>query len=372
MQMTTRWLATSSLAVVTAAAGSAADPGTPARPDKDEIVRRYIEARGGLERIRAIQTVVYSGGTYSESEYTGSGDAFMAFRRPYFRVVGDPSNPATTFTEGYDGAAWEWYGGVGVVVRTVGAAAGAARRGADFEGALVGYRDKGATLVLGDPATIDGRPAYRLTLTTRDGFACEYFLDAESYLIVAERRTAKVHAFGDEVKSEARVGDYRPVAGVLFPFRFRETEIASGKVLNQMQWGKVEANRELPASWFEPPRFERTPLQHLLENLYGERTDREAVLWSYAEFRRAHPEIETAEGVEFIGYQMLKMSDTASAVALLENNAADYPERPSGAFGLGRAYQAAGDTAKARGEYERALALDPEHHRSARALADLP
>jgi len=74
---------------------------------------------------------------------------------------------------------------------------------------------------------------------------------------------------------------------VLFSHRSIETEIATGNVLSQMQWSKIEANRELPQTWFSPPRYERTPLQHFLESLYGERTDREAVMWSYAEFRRA-------------------------------------------------------------------------------------
>ncbi len=336
----------------------------------DQIIERNTEARGGYERIKAIRTLVHSEGLYQEGDYTGSGDAFMAFARPYYRVVGNPERPGV-YMEGYDGAAWEWLGDPGIVVRTVGAAAGATRRGADFEGPLVDYAAKGSTVVLGEPAEIGGRPAYRLIVTYRDGFVREFFVDRESFLITAERRSAPIHAFGDPVTSETRIGDYREVGGVLFAHSFVATEITTGAVLHRMQWGKIEANRDLPASWFSPPVFERTLLQRFLEQLYGERTDVQAVLWSYHEFRRAHPEIDTREGVEVIGYQMLKMGEVEQAIALLEANARDHPDSSSSAFGLGRAYDTAGDRSRARAEYQRALRLDPENRRAESALAAL-
>jgi Flp pilus assembly protein TadD len=138
-----------------------------------------------------------------------------------------------------------------------------------------------------------------------------------------------------------------------------------------MQWGKVEINRELPAAWFAPPLFAHSRLQTLLEQLYSERADGQAVLWSYADFRETYPDVDTREGIEVIGYQMLKMGDHAAAVALLETNARDYPNAPTSAFALGRAYATAGDKTKARAEYGRALRLDPAYKRAADALKAL-
>jgi hypothetical protein len=141
------------------------------------------------------------------------------------------------YMEGYDGAAWEWLGDLGIVVRTVGHAAGATRRGADFEGRLVDWREKGSTVTLhsGESVEFDGRPTDWITVTTRDDFARDYFIDRESHLIVAERRTAPFHAFGEQVVSETRIGDYRPVAGVLFAHRYVATEIGTGRELSSMQ-----------------------------------------------------------------------------------------------------------------------------------------
>jgi hypothetical protein len=336
----------------------------------DEILDRHAEARGGYDKIRAIRTLVHSKGTYREPGFEGSGNAFMAHARPYFKRVGNPESPGN-FSEGYDGSTWEWYQNPGVVVRTVGDAAAAGRHGNQLDGSLIDYRAKGSTATLEGIVEIGGRPAYQVTITMRDGFAWDYFIDTETWLVTAERMSASIHAFGAEVTREGRVSDYRRVAGVLFPFRFRETDIASGEMLSEMQWGSIEANRELSPEWFSPPEFQRTPVQRFVEQLYFNRDDPSAVIWTYEEFRHHYAEIEVAAAVEFAGYQMLKMGSLVAAVTLLEANLADNPHSASAAFGLGRAYATDGNADAARGELERALALDPDHRGATRALAEL-
>ena len=192
-----------------------------------------------------------------------------------------------------------------------------------------------------------------------------------SYLIVAERRSAPFHAFGDPITTESRYEDYRSVTGVLFPHRYTEVVIATGEPLTSMQWGSIVANRDLPLEWFSPPRFERSELQRFLEQLYLAKTDKQALLWTYSQFRRVHREIDTRGGVELIGYQALKMGEADQAVALLRANAADYPTSASSAFGLGRALAGVGDVTAAKAEYQRALELDPEYQRAREALDSL-
>lgn len=354
------------------AAVASAQSSSTLSPTVEEIIAKNIRARGGYEALKAIKTLVYSKGTYHEGDFTGSGNALMAFMRPFFRVVGDPDNPKTSIKEGFDGSSWEWYADPGVVVRTVGAASGATRRGADFEGAFVDFKAKGNKVVLGKPTDIGGKPAYQLIVTTPDNFSRSYFFDAQSYLVIADRYSAPVHAFGDEVKTESRFSDFRPVAGVLFAFHGSEVNIADGKVLNEMQWGAVEANKELPKSWFSPPQYERNLLQKFLEDIYVQRTDATAVMWSYNLFRRTYPEINTEDGIEFIGYQMLKMGEKEPAVILLKANAADYPQSAAAAFSLARAYQTNGNNKQAAAEYRRTLKLNPNSKRAAEALKQLP
>lgn len=334
----------------------------------DEIVARYMAARGGYERLKAIRTVVYRG-TYREPGSDPLPGAAMALMRPFYKLVGDPERLSSEFREGYDGSAWEFYGDPGIVLRTVGAASAAARHQAYVDGPLVDYRAKGSTVTLIGKVAVGVRPAYQLRVQMRDGFEEDELIDAETWLLVASRKSAPIHAFGKSVESETRFGDYRPFGGVMFSTTSREVEIGTERVLNEMTWTSITVNAPLATSVFSPPEILRTPLQRLLQQLYDERTDSTAVLWSYADFRRAFPEVATDEGMQVVGYQMLKMGDTASAVALLEANAADFPRSSGAAFALGRAYQSVGDAARARSEFRRALTLDPKNGRAERALA---
>ena len=127
----------------------------------------------------------------------------------------------------------------------------------------------------------------------------------------------------------------------------------------------------MPADWFSPPRFERTPIQAFIEHLYGQRDDIQSVMWTYHEFRRANPETDTSDLVNVAGFQILKMNAVETAVALLEQNAEDYPQSANSRFGLGRAHQRAGRLKDARKEYQAALKTDPGHERSKRALEQI-
>lgn len=207
----------------------------------DQIVARHLEARGGAARLKAIQNVVYSHGKYHEPGYDGSGNAFMAMARPYYKIVGDPQDTSADLHEGYDGSAWEWYRSPGILVRTVGAANAAIRHNIDVDGPFSDYRLKGTTIERAADAVIDGHPAFGLTVTLRDGFQELYFLDKSSFLIVAVQKSAPIHAFGDAVTTESRVGDYRTVGGILFSFRSREVNIATNREENSMVWGSIEA-----------------------------------------------------------------------------------------------------------------------------------
>ena len=109
-----------------------------ALPSADENAKRHVEARGGAEKLRGLRSIIYRG-FYREGEHEMPGAA-MAMMRPYFKLVGDPERPDPAFAEGYDGSAWEYYGDPGIVVRTVGTAAAAARHGLWVDGPLADYR----------------------------------------------------------------------------------------------------------------------------------------------------------------------------------------------------------------------------------------
>ncbi len=332
----------------------------------ERIVARHVEALGGQRKIDAIHSIVFRL-TYREGDFV-MPDGYMAKMRPYYRTLGDPKNLKVDVNEGFDGSAWEYYSEPGVVLRTVGAAAAATRHGTELIDSLADAAMLGARVELAGEELFAGKPVYKLHVTLADGFEKDLFLDRQSFLILGERRVAPVHAFGAAVQSENRFGDYRPVNGVLFPFTVREVEIATGKELNSVTLQSITLNENFDVGYFSPPQFERTPLQQMLEQLYYERSDVVSVMWTYRTFRAANPALETRDGVEFIGYQMVKMGDFPGAIELLKANAADYPKSASAQFGIGRAYKAAGDATNARACFQKALEIDPSFKKASDGL----
>jgi hypothetical protein len=335
----------------------------------DEIATRHIEALGGKERLAAVHSAV-SHGSYHEGNFT-SHDAAVYRMLPYYKALHDGRDFHVDFNEGFDGSPWEFYAVPGVVLRTVGAAAAAGRHGTRIFDLLAEPPVHRKELTLVGEESVAGRPAWKLHLVLHDGFERDFLVDKQTYLISAERQSAPIHAFGANVASDTRFSDYRSVHGVLFPFAEHEVEIATGRELNSFITSSVEVNTLSDPAFFSPPQFTHTALQVFLEQLYMERTDVQSVMWSYRGFRAANPSLNTSDGVEFIGYQMLKMGDTQSAIMLLAENVADYPQRASAHFGLGRAYKTAGNLENARAQFQQAVAIDPSYSRAKSELNGL-
>ncbi len=176
----------------------------------DQIVAKHAEALGGMDKIHALQWLVIRG-MYHEGGPIPDGTPivarnYMAFKRPFYQVIGDPAKANPDLREGFDGSAWEYYGDPGIVMRTVGAAAAATRHTAEFlQDSLIDYAEKGTKLELqGMELWIGERDTYRIFVTLSDGFEKYVFVDRDNFLTVAGRSSAPVHAFGDPVTSEGR------------------------------------------------------------------------------------------------------------------------------------------------------------------------
>jgi hypothetical protein len=323
----------------------------------DEIVSAHIAALGGGDKIHALHSVVLHG-TYHEGEINGK--TYVAQMRPFYRVIGNMDQPLKHQHEGYDGGAWEYYPDPGIVVRTVGAAAAATRHTSMFDDALVDYAQHGTSIVLSGTSDFAGSRAFVLHVTLADGFREDLYVNPKTWMIDGYARTVPFHAFGTNYATHMEMSDFRPEGGVMMPHRSREVDTATGKVLDESTVESVDINSDLPLALFSPPVWERTPVQQMIQRIYDERTDPVAVMQTYRDFKALiGPATPTADAVDFAGYQCLKMGDAETAVTLLTQNVADYPQSPRAHFGLGRALKTQGKTAEANAEFDRALALDP-------------
>jgi hypothetical protein len=335
------------------APGAASQPSatyaaTAAPITAQEIVQRYIDARGGLEKLRAIRTLVLRGA----ARPNGKPGRQMLRARPFYLSIG---------SEGNDGSPWEAYDEYGLRPRVTDAPGAALRHTAYFDDPLVMSLEPGWGIELTGSERIGDRDAWRLRVRYPDGFTSESFVDKETRLVIARRINAPVHAFAEPVTSQALLSDYRPVNGVLFPFTLREVDLSTGETMDASTWQSIEANVPLAPSVFSPPPPLDTPVARLVNAIFAARhVPADALAW-YHDFLRdpATTGIDVEGAMESVGYECLKNGAIPTGTALLEENLRAHPASARAHFGVGRAYRAAGREADALAAFREALRLDP-------------
>lgn len=221
-----------------------------------ELVAKNLAARGGVEKLSALQSYVTKG------ELRFPGDFKLAYSETRQRLGPSPfacavridsSLQGLTVVQAYDGkSGWR--------INPFEGRKDAERMGADdaralsdealIDGALLAASAKGSKVDYLGREDIDGTLSYKLRVSEADGTVFTYYLDPDVYLEikVIERRTIR----GAEQETETDLGDYERVGGVYFPF-----SIASGprnstdKQIITVKSG--EANIVVPANIFEMP-----------------------------------------------------------------------------------------------------------------------
>jgi hypothetical protein len=204
--------ALAALVLTIAAAGSR----TPAL-SIDELVAKHIEARGGLQALRAVQTLRLTGRVIFE----GSG-----FELAYREVLKRPGLARVEYsTQGLTGVQ-AWNGKEGWQIAPFQGRKDPERTSrddnkgliddADLDGPLVDAASKGSTLTYLGTEDVDGTDAHKIKVTQPDGDTLTVFLDPDYFLTIRTRYEHKVR--GAETVNETDFGNYEKVGGVLVPF----------------------------------------------------------------------------------------------------------------------------------------------------------
>jgi outer membrane lipoprotein-sorting protein len=239
MRRLTGWIAGLALCASPAAAQTA-----------EEIVARYVQKIGGMEKLEAIKTLRRSG------KYTGAGGSEA-------RVVEENKRPdlvrqefvlqGMTGVTAYDGErGWKiepWQGKKDVEplgeeeMKQI-------LEDSDFDGPLVRYKEKGNSVELAGTEPVEGTDAYKLKVTLKNGDVRFYFLDTEYFVPIKIETRRMVR--GAERESETLLGDYKEVAGVYFPHSLEFGRKGSPNRAKTV-YEKVEANVPLDDARFHPP-----------------------------------------------------------------------------------------------------------------------
>jgi outer membrane lipoprotein-sorting protein len=215
----------------------------------DELIKKNIEARGGLERLKAIKSLRMTGKVHTEGMKI---PMVLHIKKPNL-VRGEATLQGVTMVKAYDGeTAWQinaFEGSKEPEVMT-GYDAKEAIHFGDIDGPLFGYKTKGSTVELVGKEELEATPVYKLKVTMKDGDVRYIFLDAQNFLELKESETQKEEGSSQTV--EISYSDYKAVAGVMIAHS-TETKV-NGEIDYQMNIEKVEINVSIDDSIFKMPK----------------------------------------------------------------------------------------------------------------------
>ena len=198
------WLLTLLTIVLFVSAGQAQSP--------DKIIDRYVKATGGAKALKRVTSANFTGTVINPA--TGESGLFnwqmKAPNRSYTEVIWSGHRWSEAFN-GKSGWRLDTTGGLRTLIGQEGARvkADASHRN---DRSLAYKKEKGRVQSLGQ-ATVGDRPAYAIEFTTRTGIKRKVYFDAEKYWILKEEQDAEGST------EEIVFGDYRPVDGIMEPFR---------------------------------------------------------------------------------------------------------------------------------------------------------
>ncbi len=224
----------------------------------DEVVKRHVDARGGYEKLKAIQTIRY---TRTVATQFSSVKVILLKKRPNLvRWEQTPKGQTVAVARAINATgAWDTAAGGKVVPRAEPMATEGREIDGDFDGLLIDWKDKGHTVTLEgtEPASDGG--LLKLKVTTKSGTIRYVYLDPKTYL--EARQTGRVALGPDPRTKEMRYNDvvftfsdYQDVNGVKFPFAIDEERTGGGITQSFATFTeKIELNVPIDDTVFAAP-----------------------------------------------------------------------------------------------------------------------
>jgi hypothetical protein len=225
----------------------------------DEIVAKHIQARGGYDKLKAIQTIKM---TRTVATPFTNVQLIVYKKRPNLvRYEQTPKGQTTATARGINAeAAWDTLAGGKIGTRPDKVALEGREIDADFDGLLVDWKEKGHTVTLEGTEPYGGSQAYKLTVTTKGGFVRHVFIDTKSFMEIGITGTSLLPQMDPKTKefrtqTQAFVfSDFRDVNGVKFPFSVDE-ERTGGPITQSFATytDRIEVNVPMEDSLFGTP-----------------------------------------------------------------------------------------------------------------------
>jgi hypothetical protein len=216
----------------------------------EELVNKNIQAKGGIEKIKAIKSIRLTGKLNGGGGFTAA--TLQENERPNL-VRETFSLQGMTAVTAYDGT-------TGWQIQPFGGHKDPEFMGeddlkdllldADFDGPLVDFKEKGNTVEFLGHDVVDGDDALRLKVTLKDGDIVYYYLDPDTFLEI--RKEVQEFVRGSVRESVTEMGSYKPVAGVMYPYSISQGSKAN-PAAQTTTIEKIEVNVPIDKADFAVP-----------------------------------------------------------------------------------------------------------------------
>jgi outer membrane lipoprotein-sorting protein len=215
----------------------------------DELVSKNIQARGGLEKIKAIKSLRMAG-TFEQGGFTavvGQDQKRPEMIRQTLTIQGMSIVLASDGTMGWQ---IQPFGGRKDPEQLGEDDLRDLEDSADIGGPLADYKAKGNTVEYLGHDTVDGDDAYKLKVTLKNGDVLYYYLDPDTYIEIRVQRQQFIR--GNVKEQTTDLGSYKPVAGVMFPYSL-QVMAKDDPNLQKITFQKIEANVTMDDAEFKMP-----------------------------------------------------------------------------------------------------------------------
>lgn len=216
--------------------------------EADDIINKYVEAIGGVENWKKVNSVVQTGTMMVQGlnlelvvstlhnkgmrqDIIAMGMTNYMILTPtegwrYFPIQGQQAAEALTEDDVKDG-----------------------QDGLDVQGSLVDYKAKGHTVELLGKEDVDGTECFKIKLNLKSGKTETYYIDPKTYLVVKSTRVMKAN--GQEAEMSTGYSNYQKLTeGITVPMSL---SIPLGPGMNaDFSISKFEVNKAIDEAIFKP------------------------------------------------------------------------------------------------------------------------
>jgi len=216
----------------------------------DEIIAKYLTNVGGMDKIQAVTTLRRTGKVVLGGGFEAG--VIQESRRPN-KLRQEFVFQGMTGVNAYDGkTGWKiepWQGKKDPEALSEEEMKQIVED-ADFDEALVNYRQKGNKVEFAGTEQVEGTDVYKLKVTLASGDLRYYYMDTDYYVPI--KIDIKRMIRGAEQEFETTLGDYKAVAGWYLPYSIETTRKGS-EDSQKITFEKIEANVPVDDGRFAKP-----------------------------------------------------------------------------------------------------------------------